>query len=91
VSSIWESRELEDHDGETGKSLLIIPILVQRTIYNSGERLMDKMEFEELVLRRTHLVLERNPWWGGKEPEEGGPGNGLGGESFLSDPRPYVP
>ena len=35
-------------------------------MYNSGECLMDKREFEELALRRVDLALGSNLWWGGQ-------------------------
>lgn len=52
----------------------------------SSERLMDKIEFEELALRRVDLALGSNMWWGA-EGKEGGLGNGFGG----SDPDPMHP
>ena len=49
---------------------------------------MDKIEFEELALRRVDLALGSNLWWGGREGE-GGLGNEFGGEfRFVSFPTP---
>jgi len=39
-------------------------------VYNSGECLMDKMEFEELALRHVDLVLGRNLWWGAEKEKK---------------------
>ena len=33
-------------------------------MYNSGGRLMDRMEFEKLALRRVDLAHGSDLWWG---------------------------
>jgi len=58
-------------------------------MYNSGERLADKMEFEELALRRVDPALGRNLWWGAEKEET--LETGLVVSLFLSDPDPTHP
>ena len=63
-------------------------------MHNSGERLIDKMEFEELALRRVDPALGSNLWWraekGKKEVLETGSIVGLS-FCFLSDHDPMHP
>jgi len=60
-------------------------------MYNSGERLMDKMEFEELALRRVDPALGRNLWWGTEKEKEEALETGSVVSLFLSDPDRMPP
>ena len=63
-------------------------------MYNSGERLIDKIEFEELALRGVDLALGSNLWWGAETEKMEALETGSMVSllfCFLSDPDPMHP